>query len=224
MNRLTYNAVVILAVVERVVHVSMDGLGGAYVNATNTPNLMRLVNEGTSTLNARTDSDFTKTMPNHFSQLSGRGVLGEGGHGITFNQWDPVIDATTVHDIAGDYVSSVFDVVHDNGLRTAAYVSKGKLDMIDLSWSENGAPDTTGENNGTDKIDVWVEVATGRSWNGSSFVDAWTWNLADLNDGAWLLPNVDLSAGSYSVAIWAWDNEENRAARVDNPQPVITVG
>ena len=145
--------------VEHVVHVSIDGLASRFVSVQDTPNLMGLMAEGTSTLNARTDADFTRTMPNHFSQLSGRPVLGEGGHGIDFNQWDPAIDTNTVHDEAGEYVASVFDVVHDNGLRTAAFVSKEKMEMIELSWGDNGAADLTGEDNGTDKIDAFERTA-----------------------------------------------------------------
>jgi hypothetical protein len=141
--------------VERVVHVSIDGLGSQWVNAQLTPNLMTLVANGTSTLNARTDSDNTETIPNHTSQLTGRPVLGTGGHGVDFDQWDDQVETTTVHDFAGEYAASVFDVVHDNGLRTAGFVSRSRLNIFDLTWSDNGAPDTTGADNGTDKIDVW---------------------------------------------------------------------
>ena len=145
--------------VERVVHLSLDGLGSGFVNNDLTPNLMRLISEGTSTLNARSDGNFTQTMPNHFSQLSGRPVAGNGGHGVDFNQWDPDVNTNTVHDEAGEYVASVFDVVHDNGLRTAAFVSKEKLEMINLSWGANGAPDNVGPNNGTNKIDLFERNA-----------------------------------------------------------------
>jgi len=142
--------------VERVIHVSIDGLGSAWVNNNLTPNVMTLISEGTSTLNARADGDSTQTLPNHVSQVTGRPVQGADGHGVDFNQWDDRVDTNTIHDEAGEYVASVFDVVHDHGLKTAGFVSKRKLVIMDLTWSDNGAPDTTGVDNGTDKIDVWL--------------------------------------------------------------------
>ena len=141
--------------VERVVHISVDGLGSQWVNSALTPNIVELMEAGTSTLNARADGDTTQTMPNHTSQLTGRPALGPDGHGIDFNQWDPAINTNTIHDEAGEYVVSVFDVVHDNGLKTASYVSKEKLEIYDLSWGVNGAPDVTGPNNGTNKFDTF---------------------------------------------------------------------
>ncbi len=142
--------------VERVIHVSIDGLGSGWVDNNLTPNVMNLIAEGTSTLNARADGDSTQTLPNHVSQVTGRPVLGADGHGVDFNQWDDRVDTNTIHDEAGEYVASVFDVVHDNGLKTAGFVSKRKLVIMDLTWSDNGAPDVTGADNGTDKIDVWL--------------------------------------------------------------------
>ena len=62
----------------------------------------------------------------------------------------------TVHQTHGSYVSSVFDVVHDNGGSTGLYASKTKFFFIDRSWNElNGADDVVGEDNGKDKIDVF---------------------------------------------------------------------
>src|SRR5262249_51180954 len=52
---------------------------------------------------------------------------------------------------------STFDVAHDNGLRTCMFASKSKFKLYDQTYDErNGAPDTTGEDNGRDKIDVFV--------------------------------------------------------------------
>ncbi len=135
-----------------VVHVSIDGLRADQVRSGNMTTLAKLANNGASTLNARTDPALTQTLPNHTSQFTGRFVWGSRGHRIAVNE-DPGI---TVHQAAGGYVSSVFDVVHDNGGRTVVYTGKSKFSLIENSWGPRaGAPDTTGVDNGRDKIDVF---------------------------------------------------------------------
>ena len=122
--------------VERVVHISMDGLRSDHVTADRMPNLYALSQRAASTLNARTDPARTQTLPNHTSQFTGLEV--NGGHFVDYN----VDLGRTVHDEAGRYVPSVFDVVHDNGARTALYAGKSKFDMIDRNWNGvNGGPD-----------------------------------------------------------------------------------
>ncbi|MEM0960980.1 MAG: alkaline phosphatase family protein [Bacteroidota bacterium] len=141
-----------------VVHVSIDGLRPDAVEvlgAELAPNLTRLRREGASTHNARTDPDIRTTLPNHVGQLSGRQALRSDGHGWTGN--DGVEITETIHGQRGEYVASVFDVVHNHGLRTTAYVSKGKFWLFDWSYdAENGAPDNVGVDNGTDKIDRYT--------------------------------------------------------------------
>lgn len=135
------------AVTERVLHVSIDGLRVDSITPELMPNLTRLVTEGSSTMNARTDPRVTRTLPNHTSQLTGLPVK---VHGVDYNE-----DlGRTVHAEAGRYVPSVFDVVHDHGGRTAAFVGKEKFDVHDRSWDEaNGAIDEVGPDDGRDKID-----------------------------------------------------------------------
>lgn len=158
--------------VERVIHVSLDGLRADHVTGELMPHLSALFERGASTLNARTDPDRTLTLPNHHSQLTGRAVEGEGGHMVTYN----VDRGRTVHEEAGRYVSSVFDVVHDNGGRTAVLVGKSKFDMITRNWNtENGAPDLIGADDGTDKIDVYLRQAP------DDAVDALLDTLTDTN-------------------------------------------
>ena len=67
----------------------------------------------------------------------------------------------------------MFDMVHDHGGSTALYSGTPKLDFLDRSWNAtNGAVDTTGVDNGRDKIDTYLRGA-GRSppptrwWRGS---------------------------------------------------------
>lgn len=139
--------------VDRVIHISIDGLRSDHVTPWLTPNVFSLVRSGVSTLNARTDPDSTKTLPNHTAQFTGRSVNGPQGHGIEFNE----DNGGTVHQLAGEYAASVFDVAHDHGLATAMYAGKEKFQMHERSWSsEFGRPDTIGADSGRDKIDVFV--------------------------------------------------------------------
>ena len=60
---------------------------------------------------------------------------------------------------AAPYVSSVFDVVHDHGGRTAFYAGWNGFNFLDNSWdADSGAVDTIGADDGTDKIDNYVLV------------------------------------------------------------------
>ena len=139
--------------VERVVHISMDGLRSDHVTVDRMPNLFSLSQRAASTLNARTDPARTQTLPNHTSQFTGLEV--NGGHFVDYN----VDLGGTVHAEAGRYVASVFDVVHDNGALTALYVGKSKFDMIDRNWNGvHGGPDRIGVDNGRDKIDFYERM------------------------------------------------------------------
>jgi hypothetical protein len=120
------------------------------------PNLTRLMEQGASTLNARTDPAYTQTLPNHTSQFTGRSVYGAAGHQVDFN----VDQGTTVHAEADTYIASVFDVVHDHGGSTLLYAGKPKFDMMDRNWNgTNGAPDLVGADDGRDKIDTYAQIA-----------------------------------------------------------------
>lgn len=131
--------------------ISVDGLrADAIADTAELPGFARL-RRGPHSLNARCDFDYSITLPNHLSMVTGRSVLGPGGH-----QWiengDPPAGAS-VHD-RGGYLASVFDVAHDHGLYTAALVSKSKFSLFDASWGgERGAPDVIGADQGRDKID-----------------------------------------------------------------------
>lgn len=139
--------------VDRVIHFSIDGLRSDYVTPFLTPNLLSMRRDGASTMNARTDPDVTKTLPNHTSQFTGRPVNGAQGHRVQVNE-----DlGGTVHQSAGGYVASVFDVAHDHGVATAVYAGKEKFELHNRSWNEQfGRPDTIGPDSGRDKIDIFT--------------------------------------------------------------------
>jgi hypothetical protein len=149
-----------------VIQISVDGLGASWLQALldkgELPTFTRLQQEGAFTHNARTDWDFTITLPNHTCMLTGRPVRDKAaspnaiaGHNWTINS-DP--GERNLHSNRHDYVASVFDVAHDNGLRTGCFVSKSKFSLYEQSYDgSNGAPDKTGDDNGRDKIDVYVK-------------------------------------------------------------------
>jgi hypothetical protein len=149
------SAAAVVPRVDHVVLVSVDGLNPDAVTRlgrAGAPTFHRLMDEGVSTLDARTVHEATQTLPNHTSMVTGRPVTVTGGHRVTFNE----DNGSTVHRRAGTYVASAFDVVHDAGGDTVLYAGKAKFDFLDRSWNgRNGAVDRTGANDGRDKIDLY---------------------------------------------------------------------
>jgi predicted AlkP superfamily pyrophosphatase or phosphodiesterase len=175
---LTFGLLAILALVAGqasaqvtyVIEISVDGLGGTYLNkifngtATGgpylVPNFARLKNEGASTLAAHIDNNNWETLPNHTSILTGRPQTGVNGHGWIGNSDpsnDPANSQYSIQNNKGSYVASVFDVAHDNGLSTGLYATKTKFSLFDHSYGPTtGAIDVTGPDNGRDKIDGFL--------------------------------------------------------------------
>ena len=145
---------------KRVIIISVDGLRPDVIEAFD-PSLLpafdRLRTEGASTLNARSDPQFSITMPNHASMMTAR-VQGASSHGWAYN--DDAGADRTIHENKTEYVASIWDVAHDEGARTALFATKEKFAMYDRSWNdEYGAPDLTTSDNGKDKIDTFVYTA-----------------------------------------------------------------
>ena len=177
------------ATVEYVIEISVDGLGGTYLNRMFNgtapggpyaiPNFSRFKNEGAGTLAAHIDNNNYETLPNHVSMITSRPQVGTAGHNWTSNN-DPAV-GQTIHSVKGSYVAGVFDVAHDNGLKTGMYANKTKFSLFDNTstypggGSYNGtygALDTNpiGGNNGRDKVDNTYLV--GSSTLGGATVNA----------------------------------------------------
>jgi len=156
--------------VSYVVHISVDGLPSWFVQGSlaaapsQFPALLRLRSEAAFTYNARSDYDYTETIPNHTCMFTGRPVLQPPGfpntthHGYINNFPDTSPTSPETYHNSGNlnvpYKASFFDVVHDHGLTAAFYASKSKLTICDRSYNAiSGALDLIPPDNGRDKID-----------------------------------------------------------------------
>jgi len=140
---------------DHVVIVSVDGLRSDALIAApreTIPNFRRLM-KGPHTLNARTDPTQTVTAPNHICMVTGRSVTGPAGHGWIVNEPLP---GSLLRGKDHAYFAGIFDVAHDHGLHTAFFGGKIKFSLFDRTWDgEHGAPDTTGPDDGRDKLDAF---------------------------------------------------------------------
>ena len=124
--------------IEFVIGVSVDGLRPKEIQELGEeklPNLYRFRKEGAWTDNARTDVTHTVTLPNHTSMITGRGVQdsdgGWQGHRQTINYYST---GTLHQNIGGIHMASIYDVVHDNGLRTGLFANKSKFNLFKASY------------------------------------------------------------------------------------------
>jgi hypothetical protein len=143
---------------QHVVVVAVEGLRSATLRTAGTagaPVIHGLVLRGAATWNARTAYESTDDLPNLVGMLTGRPVQTSlRGHGT----WDTSSGAT-VHAAAGRYVSSVFDLVHNQGLSTAMLTTRKRHAVIDASWdADSGGADPYGTDDGTDKIDSYQRL------------------------------------------------------------------
>ena len=155
----------------RALLVSVDGLGAYYLRQQldqgKLPNFAALKRAGASTLNARDDYDYTVTLPNHVSMLTGRPVAADPAlPNTTYHGWTgngDVPPSVTLHNAGNpnlSYIASIFDVVHDHGLATCLYAGKSKFSLFANSFNGmNGALDRVGADSGRNKIDRVVIVS-----------------------------------------------------------------
>ncbi|MDI9402363.1 MAG: alkaline phosphatase family protein [Limnohabitans sp.] len=146
--------------IEHVLIVSVDGLRADALlppSIAQFPAFARVL-RGPHTLEARTDAEFTITLPNHISMLTGRPVGGEDGHGWKQNDEPPgAKQGGTVHANRGFYVASVFDVAHDRGVKTMVATTKTKFWLLEQSYSDaKGAVDLVEPDEGRGKIDRFL--------------------------------------------------------------------
>lgn len=191
-KRLAFGLIAVLALlagpasaqIKYVVEISVDGLGGTYLNNMFTgsagsysiPNFLRLKNEGAGTLWAHIDNNNYETLPNHTSLITARPRDGVAGHNWSGNG-DPAAGQTLhsnkVNWLPGEthYVSSVFDVAHDAGKRTGLYANKTKFSLFDNTGygsgggsynATYGAADVIGPDNGRRKLDnTYINTSLG---------------------------------------------------------------
>ncbi len=143
--------------ISHVIVISVEGLRATAITASGeagTPAIHALMAGGASTLNARTAFERVTRLSNDVGMLTGRRVdPTKGGHGVGWRT-DP---RTTVHAAAGRYVSSVFDLAHNFGLRTSLLTSQPALTRLQQSWnSTNGGADPYAPDNGRSKISRFV--------------------------------------------------------------------
>jgi hypothetical protein len=205
-----------------VILISVDGLHAGHLAELMANDLVgdfasfqRFVDEGASTFNARTDYTHTNTSPNHTCMLTGRPVLQPAGmantvhHGYTNNS-TPAPTAT--YHTSGNpnlsYVASVFDVVHDHGLRTGCYISKPKLLIIDQSYGPTtGGLDLVLPDDGRDKIDAHVLEADIVLLNAALVADL---NVSPAHFSFVHYNQPDLMGHEYGWGSASWDDAVRR--------------
>ena len=150
--------------VEHVILISIDGLRPDAITNLGpkaAPTFYKIFKTGATTLNARTDFDFTVTLPDHLCMLTSLRVTGKNGHNYSINTYN----GQTVHQQKGKYVPSIFDAIHEHGLRSAFFSAKSKFMLYVKSYGAKGL-------DGQPNVD----------YQGKYLIDAY--ELTDYNDEA----------------------------------------
>ncbi len=156
--------------ITRVVVISVDGLNPTSIDTlgrTKSPTFHRLVDEGASTFNARTEVEKTLTLPNHTGMVTGRRIAKKhGGHGVVWN--DDRRRPRTVQGAAGHRVGSVFSSLDAAGLDAALFAAKGKFSLFRRSWP-SGVDRMVIQGHNPTLVDTVVEDLSSQ-WRALTFV------------------------------------------------------
>ncbi|TQL69623.1 type I phosphodiesterase/nucleotide pyrophosphatase [Nocardioides albertanoniae] len=122
----------------KVLAISIDGFNPdalTKLGAAKTPNIHRLIDEGASTLNARTAYEKNITLPNHTGMVTSDPIdTDNGGHGVTWNVGDP---NRSIAKSGGKDEQSVFTTAHEAGLSTGVFVTKQKFELWQRAWEDD---------------------------------------------------------------------------------------
>ncbi|NNC43979.1 MAG: DUF11 domain-containing protein, partial [Acidimicrobiia bacterium] len=114
---------------------------------------------------------------------------------------------------AGDQFGSitVAGEVIDDKVRPKVKVDKpsdGAKNVVGPKVTVSG---TASDGGGIDRVRVYIKNRdTGQSWNGTEWVDAWSWVLAE-GTTSWSY-EIELEEGSYQVLAWSWDRSGDMSA------------
>jgi hypothetical protein len=214
--------------VTNVVVVSVDGLrSNAFTSAAladRTKHLRELRSAGASTLNARLSYERSTPLPNTLSLLTGRPVVKKrDGHGVKYDE----DRGKTLTETAGQYVSSVFDRVHNAGRGTALYTSKASATIIERSWNKkNGGVDPLGRDNGRDKLSTFAlspdkdKVVTKRVMQDLR-TDPATYSYVELSALQRIGDEVKYGGPQYTEALGRVDKQVSGIVRTVGQNPAL---
>lgn len=120
---------------DHVLLISVDGLRSDALlvdDGAGLPHFHQLMH-GPHTLNARCDPDYSVTLPNHTDMLTGRTVMGEGGHGWTSNARPK--NGETLVDEQGAVIRGVYHRTSEAGIADALLASKPKFWLFPDTWN-----------------------------------------------------------------------------------------
>jgi hypothetical protein len=164
--------------IEFVIAISVDGLRPKEIQELGEeklPNLYRFRKEGAWTDNARADVTHTLTLPNHTCMITGRGVQDVEGVGQGHRQTANYYSTGTLHqNIGGVHMASIYDIVHDNGLRTGLFANKSKFNLFKASY---------------ENVDAGI----------SDSIELFNPTGADVDLGGWFLSDSEKNLKKYQI-------------------------
>lgn len=210
----------VAAPTSNVVVIAVAGLSSAMVKSshTTTKELARMAELGASTMNARTTTERTTPDANLMSLLTGRKVSPSAkGHGVGWKKRLP----KTTHAAAGEYISSVFDLTHNNSRRTSFASSRKESSVVLNSWNAKaGGLDPYGPDNGTAKIDQSFIGANDAKvvswWRTQTKANPAAVNVIELSDPLKVGQKDGFASSEYRAAVTRTDQRIARIRRTVN--------